>query len=253
MDGTMVTPGRLAAVAACLLLSAGAAGAEIPESQRSRAAVERVETDLKAEVARAGLAWGAAVFIRIFKQESELEIWLRGGESFRLFRTFPICAFSGGLGPKLRQGDGQSPEGFYFVTPERMNPHSSYHLSFNLGYPNAYDRAHGRTVSYLMVHGDCVSIGCYAMARHRLPIGAGRNRPIEEIWTLMRAAFLAGQPFIRVHAFPFRMTEANLRRHAGSRWRDFWANLKQGHDLFERDRRPPDTTVRGARYVFAPN
>jgi len=124
--------------------------------------------------------------------------------------------YSGELGPKFKQGDGQSPEGFYFVKPGQMNPYSSYHLSFDLGYPNTYDRAHGRTGDYLMVHGDCVSIGCYAMT----------DAGIEEIYTLMGAALKGGQPFVRVHAFPFPMTEENLKRHEGNKNIEFWKNLK---------------------------
>jgi len=122
--------------------------------------VLRVEQPLRLRVEATGFDWGAPVFIRIFKQSDELEVWLQKSDGiFDLFKTYPICRWSGDLGPKLKQGDQQSPEGFYFVTPAAMNPQSSYHLSFNLGYPNTYDRAHGRTGDYLMVHGRCVSIG----------------------------------------------------------------------------------------------
>ena len=185
---------------------------------------------------------GQPVFLRIFKEEGELEVWLRGAQSYALFETYPICAWSGALGPKLKEGDGQSPEGFYFVPASALNPASRFHLSFNLGFPNAYDRAHGRTGSFLMVHGDCVSIGCYAMT----------DAKIEEIYGLVEAALREGQPFVRVHAFPFRMTARNMARHAASSWIEFWTNLKEGYDSFERTGRPPDVTVRDLRYHFEP-
>jgi murein L,D-transpeptidase YafK len=163
-------------------------------------------------------------------------VWVEHDDgAFRHFRTRPVCTFSGELGPKQRTGDLQSPEGFYHVTPSRMNPHSRFHLSFDLGYPNAYDREHGRTGSALMVHGACVSIGCYAMT----------DRGIEEIYTLLDAALRDGQPFVRVHVFPFRMTAEAMRRHRGSEWREFWENLRTGYDMFETRKRPPNVIVRG--------
>ncbi|MDJ0850372.1 MAG: murein L,D-transpeptidase family protein [Myxococcota bacterium] len=220
---------------------ASAVGAqETPSTDRSRAAITRVRPSLESALRERELRFGAPVFIRIFKESRELELWVQGKGRFELFRSYPICTFSGGLGPKLRTGDLQSPEGFYFVNPGRLNPASRFHLSFDLGYPNAYDRHHGRTGSALMVHGDCVSIGCYAMTDAR----------IEEIYALVDAALRAGQPFVRVHAFPFRMTEANMARNRGSRWRSFWENLRQGYEFFEREKRPPNVEVRGGRYAF---
>lgn len=201
---------------------------------------QRVEPELRRQVASAGLAYGAPIFIRIFKQSDELELWVKKRSTYALFKTYPICTWSGDLGPKLRQGDHQSPEGFYFVTPAAMNPNSSYHLSFNLGYPNAYDRSHGRTGDFLMVHGNCVSIGCYAMT----------DKGIEEIYLLAAAAFSGGQPFFRVHIFPFRMTTENLRLQRRSQWSSFWENLKEGYDLFERYHVPPHASVTGGMYVL---
>ena len=150
------------------------------------------------------------------------------------------------------EGDGQAPEGFYEVRPDSLNPHSSYHLSFNLGFPNRYDRAHGRTGSYLMVHGDCASIGCYAMAAGLdfFSDDGKRNRPIEEIWTMMMAAFEAGQESVQVQALPFRMTDANLSVHKAAQWADFWRNLKEGADLFEQTGQAPRVGVSGKEYVF---
>jgi murein L,D-transpeptidase YafK len=223
-----------------ILVATSAHPQDVPSSARSRAAVARVAPRLKAELGSAGLTYGAPVFIRIFKEARELEVWVEDAGRFRLFRTYRICTFSGDLGPKLKTGDEQSPEGFYFVSPARMNPNSRFHLSFDLGYPNAYDRVHGRTGSALMVHGRCVSIGCYAMT----------NRRIDEIYALADAALRNGQQFFRVHVFPFRMTSANLERHRDSRWARFWANLKEGYDWFEQTGRPPNVEVQGRRYVF---
>ncbi len=228
---------------ASILGCAVPAAAEQPRSTaRSRSAIARVRPALEQALVERGLRFGAPVFVRIFKESRELELWVERDGRFELFRRYEICTFSGGLGPKLRTGDRQSPEGFYFVSPGRLNPASRFHLSFDLGFPNAYDRHHGRTGSALMVHGDCVSIGCYAMTDAR----------IEEIYALVDAALRNGQPFVRVHVFPFRMTAANMERHRESVWREFWENLRTGYVLFERDGRPPNVEVREGRYVFEP-
>jgi murein L,D-transpeptidase YafK len=218
---------------------APAAFADPPASSaRSLAAEAQTAPLLAREMSAAGMRLGAPVFLRITKQPAELELWVAGGDgAFAKFRTYPICAFSGALGPKTHVGDGQAPEGFYTVAAGRMNPWSSYHLSFDLGYPNAFDRAHGRTGSALMVHGKCVSIGCYAMG----------DAAIEEVWTAMAAAFRAGQPFVRVHAFPFRMDR--LADHAEPAHAAFWGDLKNGWDAFEKTKRPPEILVSGGRYV----
>ncbi|UJF25336.1 murein L,D-transpeptidase [Suttonella sp. R2A3] len=190
-----------------------------------------------------GFRWGSPVFVRIFKEEALLEVWIKGeGERFELFQQYPICTFSGDLGPKKRQGDKQSPEGFYAFSSRHLNPNSQYHLSFNLNYPNAYDRAHGYTGDYLMVHGECVSVGCYAMG----------NRQIEEIYTLVSSALQHGQPFVRVHAFPFRLTQENLEKHRRHPASSFWQMLRPGYDIFERTHIPPEVDVVGKRYVVRP-
>ncbi len=192
-------------------------------------------------MAARGLSLGAPVFVRIFKESDELEVWVRKGSRYYHFRTWEICSWSGDLGPKLKEGDGQSPEGFYFIKPLSLNPSSRFHLSFNLGYPNRYDRANGRTGSALMVHGNCVSIGCYAMT----------DSGIEEIYTLVHAALLSGQPFVRAHIFPFRMTDRNMTRHENSNWSAFWQTLKQGHDHFLKSYLPPDVTAKDGVYIFS--
>jgi murein L,D-transpeptidase YafK len=194
----------------------------------------------QALLAEKGMTEASPVLIRIFKAESELEVWKAKDDGrFRLFKTYPICSYSGVLGPKLEQGDRQAPEGFYSVTLDSMNPRSKYHLSFDVGFPNSFDRAHGRTGSNIMVHGDCTSTGCYAMT----------DAVVEEIFTLAREALQSGQEAIQVQAFPFRMTAANLTAHKDDKWYDFWKSLKEGYDYFEISRQPPPIAVCEKRYL----
>ena len=187
-----------------------------------------------------GVSLGVPIFMRIFKLESELELWVEKGGRYQLLATYPICLWSGRLGPKLREGDRQAPEGFYTVDKDALNPNSRMHRSFNLGFPNAFDRAHGRTGSFLMVHGGCASIGCYAMT----------DTVVDEIWRMVTAALDAGQERFAVQVFPFRMNERNLAVRRGNRWAGFWAELKKGHDLFETDHVPPVVSVCKGRYAF---
>jgi murein L,D-transpeptidase YafK len=234
----------LAVAFGCLCFGAvpHAAFSRTPASALSTRAITRRTPALKADLDAIDLRLGAPVFLRILKHPGVLEVFVENNaKQFIRFRSFPICTFSGEFGPKLRTGDGQAPEGFYAVGEGRMNPYSSYHLSFDLGYPNAFDRVHGRTGSALMVHGNCVSIGCYAMG----------DDAIEQIWTLMELAFTAGQKVVRVHAFPFAMTAENLKAQGKNQNADFWANLKEGWDWFETNRRPPNVTVANKRYTFS--
>jgi murein L,D-transpeptidase YafK len=189
-----------------------------------------------------GVKRGAPVYIRIFKLESELELWVQKGERFERFATYPICVWSGRLGPKLREGDRQAPEGFYTVDAEQLNPNSRMHRSFSLGFPNVFDQAHGRTGSFIMVHGGCASIGCFAVT----------DPGVDEIWRMVTAALEGGQPRFPVHVFPFRMTERALNYRKGYRWHGFWSDLKKGHDLFQPSRVPPAVGVCNGRYVFEP-
>jgi len=203
-------------------------------------ALKQIPAETQVLLAKKGMTADAPILIRIFKEESQLEIWKEKPDGrFHHFKTYPICNWSGDLGPKLEEGDKQSPEGFYTVTPGQMNPNSNFHLAFNLGYPNAYDQANGRTGSALMVHGDCTSAGCYAMT----------DALIEEIYALGREAFHGGQQKFHVHAFPFRMTAENMKRHRKSRWYRFWKTLKVGHDDFEMTRIPPKVAVCSRQYL----
>ena len=174
----------------------------------------------------------------IFKREFELEIWLKNGERFNHFATYPICRWSGKLGPKLKQGDHQAPEGFYWVSAKSLNPASRWHRSFNLGFPNTFDRAQGRTGSFLMVHGGCGSVGCYAMT----------NAAVDEIWRIVTAALDGGQKRFQVQALPFRMTPANLAESERTPNAPFWQSLRDGYDLFEQSRLPPIVRVCSGRY-----
>ncbi len=191
-----------------------------------------------------GLKVRAPILMRIFKRESELEIWKQRDDGrYSLLKTYPICKWSGGLGPKLKQGDKQAPEGFYMVSHKQMNPNSSYHLSFNLGYPNRLDKSYGRTGDYLMVHGDCRSAGCYAMT----------DVMIEEIYAIAREAFRGGQKQFQVQAMPFRMTDENMQKYAltqsRGRWYKFWKDLKKGYDAFEMTTIPPKIDICERRYL----
>jgi len=181
---------------------------------------------------------GDRVFIRIFKEESLLEVWIRTGTEYQHLKDYAICSYSGYLGPKLKEGDRQAPEGFYKVKKHQLNPNSKFHLSFNLGYPNKYDRVHKRTGSFLMVHGNCVSDGCYAMTDDK----------IEEIYALVEGALQKGQKYVQVHAYPFRMTEENMALFSDNEWYDFWMNLKEGYDYFEAEKLPPLVKVENKQY-----
>ncbi|MBU1210465.1 MAG: murein L,D-transpeptidase [Alphaproteobacteria bacterium] len=197
---------------------------------------------LDSRLEAAGLKLGSPVLVRIFKREFELEIWLQKNGRFERFATYPICRYSGRLGPKLKQGDHQSPEGIYTVSAGQLNPASRWHRSFNLGYPNLYDRSHGRTGSYLMVHGGCSSVGCYAMT----------NAVVDEIWRIVTAALNGGQKRFQVQAMPFRLTDANLAQRKDHPLHAFWTQLKTVHDLFENSGIPPHVDICGQRYAVSP-
>ena len=196
---------------------------------------------LKAKMADINVGERDGIFIRIFKKEAELEVWKRksSGE-YALLKTYEICAWSGDLGPKFKEGDRQAPEGFYRVTPGLMNPNSSFHLAFNLGFPNSYDRSHNRTGSFLMVHGACSSAGCYSM----------EDAQIEEIYALAREAFLGGQKAFQVHAFPFRMTAENMAIFQNDKSMPFWRTLKRGYEHFELTGVAPKVDSCNRGYVF---
>ncbi len=188
-----------------------------------------------------GSSPGEAMMVRIYKESSELEVWKRVADgTFKLFKTYPICTFSGELGPKIFEGDRQSPEGFYTVTRGMMNPRSQLYLSFNIGFPNKFDRAYGRTGSNIMVHGACSSRGCYAMT----------DKQVAQIYALARESFNGGNRSFQVQIYPFRMTPQNLARFYDSPNLSYWQNLKTGNDYFELTKTPPIWDVCNRQYVF---
>jgi murein L,D-transpeptidase YafK len=231
-----------AATAVCALVLAGCSAENFvfgPDGNKKH--LRPIAPQTLALMQEKGMTKDAPILLRIYKEESELEIWKKTtAGNYELLKKFPICKWSGELGPKVKQGDRQAPEGFYSIRPELMNPHSSYHLAFNLGFPNEFDRAHNRTGAHLMVHGDCSSSGCYAMT----------DEQIADIFALAREAFDGGQLAFQVQAFPFRMTSANLSRHRNNPNQAFWRMLKEGSDHFEVTRQEPKIDVCAKRYIF---
>jgi murein L,D-transpeptidase YafK len=198
---------------------------------------ERVLAELKAKK----MEKESPMLMRVFKEESELEVWKQDDSGrFALLRTYPICRWSGELGPKIKTGDRQAPEGFYTITPGLMNPNSSQYLAINTGFPNAYDRANARTGSFLMIHGGCTSAGCYAMT----------DEQMAEIYALARESFFGGQTSFQLQAYPFRMTPLNMARHRNSPHMAFWKMIKEGYDHFEVTRLEPRVGVCEKRYIF---
>ena len=228
-----------AALAAGVLL-AGCNGDEISLANNAKAN-QPVPPKLLAEMVAKDMDLQSPILVRLFKQEAELEVWKqdRSGR-FALLKTYPICRWSGDLGPKVREGDRQAPEGFYAITPAQMNPQSAYYLSFNTGYPNAYDRSLGHTGSELMVHGDCSSRGCYAMT----------DEQIAEIYSLGRESFFGGQKSFQFQAYPFRMTPLNMAKHRNNPNMPFWKMIKEGYDHFEVTRQEPKVDFCEKKYVF---
>jgi murein L,D-transpeptidase YafK len=181
------------------------------------------------------------IMIRILKEEGKLEIWkAKADNRFDIIKSYDICAWSGKLGPKVKEGDRQAPEGFYSLTPAHLNPNSKYYLAINTGYPNRYDAANGRNGTNLMIHGACSSSGCYSMT----------DEQILEIYAFARDAFKGGQTTVQLQALPFRMTADNMARHRDSENYSFWKMIKAGYDNFEVTKRPPDVAVCDKKYVF---
>ena len=183
----------------------------------------------------------APLMIRIFKEEGTLEVWKADrSDRFQLVKSYKICAWSGKLGPKMKEGDRQAPEGFYPLFPHQLNPNSKYYLAINTGYPNQYDRANGHSGSHLMIHGACSSAGCYSMT----------DEQMLEIFAFARDSFRGGQKSVQLQAFPFRMTAENMARHRDNPHIEFWKMLKVGYDNFHVTKRPPEVAVCEKKYVF---
>jgi murein L,D-transpeptidase YafK len=225
-----------AGLAALVLAACSDYGGSLPKHMRP------LDSKTRDLVEKKGMEQRSPILIRIFKEESTLEVWKKqkSGGRYAFLKSYDICAWSGVLGPKIKEGDRQAPEGFYTIRPAQMNPNSDYYLAFNMGYPNEFDRSLGRTGAELMVHGACSSRGCYSMT----------DENIQEIYTLGRLAFQGGQRDFQVQAFPFRMTPENLARHRNSPNIAFWLMLKEGYDHFDAIGQPPKVDVCEHRYIF---
>jgi murein L,D-transpeptidase YafK len=227
-----------AVLAAALTLGGcfGEEGYDIPSR-----AMKQLSPEMLALLQKKNMPQDSPILIRIFKEESELDVWKQDTSGrYALLKVYPICRWSGDLGPKVKEGDRQAPEGFYPITPGLMNPNSSYYLAINTGFPNVYDRANNRHGALLMIHGDCSSRGCYAMT----------DQEIGEIYSLARDSFLGGQKEIQIQAYPFRMTPANMARHRNNPNFAFWQMIKEGNDHFEVSHLEPKVDVCDRHYVF---
>lgn len=221
-----------------LLLSAAWLTACQETSNRS---LDPIPSGTLALMADRGMGPSDPILIRAYKKEAEVEVWKRASDGrYALLKTYPVCRWSGQLGPKIKEGDRQTVEGFYTIKPGQMNPNSAYYLSFDTGFPNDFDRANGRTGSYLMVHGTCSSMGCFAMT----------DETISELYALAREAFANGQKGFQFQAYPFRMTAQNLAKFRNDPSMPFWKNLKEGSDYFDVTREEPRVGVCGNRYTF---
>jgi len=222
------------------LLFASGTKTYIPDSKRAADIRTTIWPQLQKALKINGFKEDQPIYIRLFKEPGLLEIWVRSGKQYKLFRQYAICAYSGGLGTKTRNGDGKCPEGFYSITPSQMNPVSNYHLAVNIGYPNTYEQQHNYTGTAIMIHGDCRSIGCYAMT----------DQSIEEIYTMIYEAFLHGQKSIDVGIFPFKLTNQNIDKYSNYPYVSAWQRLKPGFDMFEYGHVPPLVSVVNGNYRF---
>lgn len=211
---------------------------------RAAAAAARVRPLLEAELAALGLKVGDAVFLRVLKEESILEVWMQaaGSKDFVHYKTYPLCQPPGELGPPSELSDPRLPEGFYGVTLPSLRPQHRQYLGFAIDYPNALDVYYRRPARAVLVQGDCVGGGALAL----------KNPDMEEVYTLVAAALRAGHSPLLVHLFPFQLTDDRMNEVEASRspWLHFWASLKEGYDYFEISRRPPEPTAKDGRYCF---
>lgn len=218
-----------------------ATATEPPSTPKSESLMANIKPKVAQELQGKGFALGQPIFVRIFKLPGMLEVWMNKGKGYELFKSYRVCNYSGFPGPKMNEGDWQAPEGFYSVSAEQMNPKSSYHLAFDVGYPNEFDVAKQRTGGLIMVHGNCQSVGCFAMTDGR----------IEEIYLLANEALKQGQERFSVHIFPFALTPLNLKKFAASPWINFWQRLEPGYTAFEQSKQVPEIAVQNGEYVVA--
>ena len=232
--------GILGALVFCLALCADAKAASlIDKSPSSIAAVK--EGLLTEEFAARGLKLGSPVFLRVYKQSSKMEVWVAQGPRYALFKTYRICRWSGGLGPKMFEGDRQSPEGLYHITAEDLIVNPRWHRAMNINYPNRFDVVNGRGGSGILIHGKCGSVGCFAI----------QDNNVEEVYDAVRAALQNGQVSIPVLALPFSFATYAPAVEDTLRLNEFWSDLRRADILFNRDRVPPTAWVCDGRYYFA--
>jgi murein L,D-transpeptidase YafK len=239
-------PIRLKNIALALMLATALAGCNdtldsVDLSHVKNKVEQPLPSRIIAEMQKKNMPRTSPIMMRIFKEEGVLEVWkAKADNRFDVIASYSICAWSGKLGPKVKEGDRQAPEGFYNLTPAHLNPNSKYYLAINTGFPNRFDQANGRTGSDLMIHGACSSSGCYSMT----------DEQVLEIYAFARDAFKGGQTSVQLQAFPFRMTAENMARHRDSEHADFWKMLKVGYDNFEVTKRPPEVAICEKKYVF---
>lgn len=213
---------------------------DLPDSKRASDIRANVWPKLEKELIDKGFKTNSPIYLRIIKDQDALQVWVKAGKQYKLFKSYEVCFYSGGLGTKTRSGDGKRPEGFYTIEPKQLNPVSNYYLAINVGYPNKVEQLKGYTGDAIMVHGHCASIGCYAMTDPR----------IEEIYTLVYKALQNGQQKIHLDIFPFKLDEEHLKFYAPYKQDAFWRTLKPGYELFEKNRVPADYYIKGKDYGF---
>jgi murein L,D-transpeptidase YafK len=229
-------------LAACWSTPSVSNAVDLASNPRAESLMSKARQKIEKELKAKGFAVGQPIFVRIFKLPGTLELWMDKGHGYALYKTYKVCNYSGFPGPKVNEGDWQSPEGFYKVSAKQMKPNSQYHLAFDVGYPNDFDAAQNRSGSLIMVHGDCQSVGCFAMTDSR----------IEEIYLLAHAALMRGQEQFNVHIFPFPLTAQNLKKFAASPWIKFWKTLEPGFSAFEHYKLVPEVAVANGEYVIRP-
>lgn len=213
--------------------------------ERVRTAYDQKWDILKKELSKENINGAFNMYITAYKSEGKLEIWLKNKpqKKYKLFKTYNFSAHSGTLGPKVKQGDLQTPEGFYNINV--FNPKSNYYLSLGINYPNNVDLLRsGRENpgNDIYIHGDQVTIGCIPLT----------DEKIKEVYLLAVEARSNGQKHIPVHIFPFKMTEANLRKYTIQYPKQiaFWKNLQPGYTYFEKHNTLPSIDQEKGSYLI---
>ncbi len=217
------------------------ASAETPTKSWHPESVAAREADLSQEFEAKGLKLGSSVFLRVYKQTSEMELWVQRGPRYELFKIYRICRWSGGLGPKFYEGDRQSPEGVYRITASDLIVNQRWDRAMEINYPNSFDRENGRSGSHILIHGKCGSIGCFAI----------QDQNVEEVYGAVRAALHNGQAYVPVLALPFRFSALAPDKEDTLQMNEFWGDLRRADLLFERDRLPPVAWICDGRYYFS--